>query len=91
MSLPLDLAGATREELIEIIGQLLGHIESLEARIAELEGQQKPPTAAVKKPEPPSWVQANRPAWSGKERKRRPRGFACRRDEPTHRVAHATD
>ena len=36
MNLPLDLAGATREELIEIIGQLLGHIESLEARIAEL-------------------------------------------------------
>ena len=32
--LPLDLAGAAREELIEIIGQLLGHIESLEARIA---------------------------------------------------------
>ena len=90
MSLPLDLAGAAREELIEIIGQLLGHIESLEARIAELEGQQKPPTAAVKKPEPPSWVKANRPARPGKERKRRPHGFARRREEPTHRVEHAT-
>ena len=89
MNLPLDLAGATREELIEIIGQLLGHIESLEARIAELAGQQKPPTAEVKKPEPPSWVKANRPARPGKERKRRPHGFARRREEPTHRVEHA--
>ena len=52
---------APREELIELVGQLLGHNRALAARIAELEGQQEPPTAEVKKPEPPSWVKANRP------------------------------
>ena len=44
MSLPEDLAGFSREELIELVGRLFGHIQVLEARIAELEGQQKPPT-----------------------------------------------
>ena len=41
MSLPEDLAGFSREELIELVGRLFGHIQVLEARIAELEGQQK--------------------------------------------------
>ena len=48
MSLPEDLAGFSREELIELVGRLFGHIQVLEARIAELEGQQKPPTDAGK-------------------------------------------
>ena len=89
MSLPLDLAGATREELIEITGQLLSHIKALEARVAELEGQQKPPTDAGKERKP-SWVKANRPTRPKKERKKRTHGFARRREEPTHRVEHAT-
>ena len=42
--MPEDLAGFSREELIELVGRLFGHIQVLEARIAELEGQQKPPT-----------------------------------------------
>ena len=62
----------------------------LEARIAELEGQQKPPTDAGKERKPPSWVKANRPARSKGERRKRPHGFARRREEPTHRVEHAT-
>ena len=81
MSLPLDLAGATREELIEITGQLLSHIKALEARVAELEGQQKPPTDAGKERKP-SWVKANRPTRPKKERKKRTHGFARRREEP---------
>ena len=44
MGLPEELAGFSREELIELVGRLFGHIQVLEARIAELEGQQKPPT-----------------------------------------------
>ena len=54
-----------------------------------LEGQPKPPTG-VKERKPPSWVKANRPARSKGERRKRPHGFARRREEPTHRVEHAT-
>ena len=85
MSLPEDLAGFSREELIEL--RLFGHIQVLEARIAELEGQSKPPS---KERKPPSWVKANRPARSKGERRKRPHGFARLREEPTHRVEHAT-
>ena len=61
MKLPVDLAEVSREELIEIIGQLISLIEAQEARIAELEGQQKAPTEGGKERKPPSWVKANRP------------------------------
>ena len=90
MSLPVDLAAASREELIEVVGQLLSYIGTLEARIAELEGQAKPPTDGRKQGTPPAWVKANRPARAKKERRRRSHGFARRREEPTHRVEHAT-
>ena len=82
MSLPEDLAGFSREELIELVGRLFGHIQVLEARVAELEGQQKPPTDAGKDRKPPSWVKANRPARSKGERRKRPHGFGRRREEP---------
>ena len=88
--MPEDLAGFSREELIELVGRLFGHIQVLEARIAELEGQQKPPTDAGKERKPPSWVKANRPARSKGERRKRPHGFGRLREEPTHRVEHAT-
>ena len=45
MSLPVDFAAASREELIEVVGQLLTYVGTLEARIKELEGQRKPPPA----------------------------------------------
>ena len=90
MSLPVDLAAATREELIEVVGQLLSYIGTLEARIAELEGQAKPPSEGMKPGTPPAWVKANRPARPRKERRKRTHGFARRREEPTHRVEHAT-
>ena len=62
----------------------------LEARISELEGRQKPPTEEGKERKPPSWVKANRPERPRKERQKRAHGFARRREEPTHRVEHAT-
>ena len=90
MDRDVHLGRASREELIQLVSQLLDHVEVLEARISELEGRQKPPTEEGKERKPPSWVKANRPARPGKERKRRPHGFARRREEPTHRVEHAT-
>ena len=89
MKLPVNLAGASREELIELTGQLISTIEAQEARIAELEGQQKPPDTGLKERKSPSWVKANKPAGPQKERKKRAHGFARRREEPTHRAEHA--
>ncbi len=45
---------------------------------------------AGKERKPPSWVKANRPARSRGERRKRPHGFGRLREEPTHRVEHAT-
>ena len=61
MKLTVNLAGASREELIELTGQLISIIEAQETRIAELEGQQKPLDTGLKERNPPSWVKANKP------------------------------
>ena len=90
MDRDVHLGRASREELIQLVGQLLDHVEVLEARISELEGRQKPPTEEGKERKPPSWVKANRPDRPRKERQKRAHGFARRREEPTHRVEHAT-
>ena len=90
MDRQVNLVGASREELIQLVSQLLDHVEALEARIAELEGQQKPPGEGVKERKPPSWAKANRPDRPKQERKKRAHGFARRRENPTHRVEHAT-
>ena len=90
MDRDVNLGRASREELIQLVGQLLDHVEALEARISELEGRQNPPTEEGKERKPPSWVKANRPDRPRKERQKRTHGFARRREEPTHRVEHAT-
>ena len=83
--------GMTRNsEMSTEPSQLLDHVEALEARISELEGRQKPPTEGGKERKPPSWAKANRPDRPEKERRNRAHGFARRREEPTHRVEHAT-
>ena len=55
-----------------------------------MEGRQKAPTEGGKERKPPSWAKANRPDRPKKERQNRARGFARRREEPTHWVEHAT-
>ena len=98
MDRDVNLGRASREELIQLVSQLLDHVEVLEARISELEGRQKLPTEEGKERKPPSWVKAcpvldtgaNRPDRPRKERRKRTHGFAWRREEPTHRVEHAT-
>ena len=89
MNLSVDLAIASREELLHLIDQLLEHIAVLEARNVELEGQPKPAPDVLGEKKPPSWVKPNRPAGPKKARKKRVHGFARQREEPTHRVEHA--
>ena len=89
MKLAVNVAGASREELIELTGQLISIIEAQEARIAELEGQRKPPDTGLKGHKPPRWVKANKPAHPKRERQKRAHGFARRREGPTHRAEHA--
>ena len=89
MKLAVNVAGASREELIELTGQLISIIEAQGARIAELEGQRKPPDTGLKGHKPPRWVKANKPAHPKRERQKRAHGFARRREEPTHRAEHA--
>ena len=101
MKLPVDMAAASREELIEVIGQLLSYIEvlrrenrALQARIEALEGEEKRPTdgpadGLKEAKKPPSWVKANRPPRGKKERKKRVHGFARRREAAAHRMEHA--
>ena len=62
MDIALELTSVSREELMEVNGQLVSLVEVQEARIAELEGQQKPPTYGLKVGKAPGWVKANRPA-----------------------------
>ena len=79
MDRDVNLGRASREELVQLVGQLLDHVEALEARISELEGRQNPPTEEGKERKPPSWVKAcpvldtgaNRPDRPRKERQKR--------------------
>ena len=90
MSLPEDLAGFTREELIELVGRLFGHIQVLEARIAELEGEPKPPTGAEGAEAGDLGQGLPARPLQGRTAEAFFHAFARRREEPTHRVEHAT-
>ena len=90
MDRDVNIGRASREELVQLVSQLLDHVEVLETRISELAGQQKAPTEGGKERKPPSWVKANRPDRPQEERQKRAHGFARRREEPTHWEERAT-
>ena len=90
MSLPEDLAGFSREELIELVGRLFGHIQVLETRIAELEGQQKPPTGVGRSGSRRLGSRPTGPPAPRENGGSGPTALARLREEPTHRVEHAT-
>ena len=92
----LDLEKASREELVNLVRQLLDRVLVLEARVKELEAENERLRRENErlggeggKKEPPSWVKSNRPQSEKKERKKREKGFARKRDKVTHRVKHA--
>jgi len=81
-----DLLSASREELIQLIHQLMAEIELLQAQVAELQAQ-----LAAKGPgTPPPFVKPNRKKPPAKKaRKPRAQGYARPKDTPTQQVFHA--
>lgn len=92
----VDLEKASPEELRDLVRLLLERAQFLEARVKELEAENERLRrdnerlgGKGEKKGPPSWTKANCPQSEKKDRKKRPKGFARRRDKVTHRVKHA--
>jgi len=91
----VDLDKASPEELRQLVRLLLERMQLLDAYVKQLEAENERLRRENERlggeggKKPPSWVKANRPKGEKKERKKRPKGFARRRDKVTHRVKHA--
>ena len=89
MDAEIDLSTADRDVLIAIIERQQAIIESLEKRIAQLEGRDKlGGTRRMPGLKPKAEQQ---PAQPKKQRKPRPHGFARTRMTPTQRVEHVVE
>ena len=88
----IDLEKASREELIQLIAQLLAQQQLLQERIKQLEVElQSLRGGGGPSPSPPVWVKSNRPTRKKKKRKRRSQGFARKLDPVTARIEHALE
>ena len=84
-----DLRAADRDTLIAIIIQQRAMIESLEKRVAQLEGQARSKGSGRMPGLKPK--ADGKPDQPRKPRKRRPHGFARTRMSPTQRVEHVVE
>ncbi len=85
----IDLKNADRDVLIAIVVRQQAIIERLEQRIAQLEGQAKPPgSRRMPGLKPKAKRQSSQPK---PPRKSRPHGFARARMTPTRRVEHVME
>ena len=89
MEAGIDLNSASREVLIAVIVRQQAIIERLEKRIAQLEGQAKPPGSRRMPGLKPK--AGRKPAQPKGPRKSRPQGFARTRMTPTQRVEHVME
>ena len=85
----IDLGKASREELLQLIAQLLAQqqllqerVKQLEAELASSRGGNGPSSS------PPLWVKPNRSTRKKKKRKPRAHGFARKLDRVTARIEH---
>ena len=86
----IDLEKASREELIQLISQLLTQLQTLQQRVKQLEAELASSRGGGGgQPTPPTWVKPNRPSRKNKKRKRRAHGFARTLDPVTERLEHA--
>lgn len=85
----LDLEKASREELIQLISQLLAQLQLLQERVKQLEAEsQSSHGGDGPSPSPRVWVKPNPPSRKKKKRKPRSHGFARKLDTPTSRIEH---
>lgn len=87
----MDFDALTREELIVLLKQALTTIEGLKAEIAALKHESDPPQGppvAKAKPTVPDFVKPNTPKRKQTPRKKRPHGFARKRQDPTQVILH---
>ena len=89
MDAGIDLNSASRQVLIAVIVRQQAIIERLEKRIAQLEGQAKPPGSRRMPGLKPK--AGRKPAQPKGPRKSRPQGFARTRMTPTQRVEHVME
>ena len=85
----VDLSTASRDALIKMIIRQQAIIESLERRIAQLEGQSKGKNSRRMPGLKPK--ADGKPDQPRKPSKRRPQGFARTRMTPTQRVEHVLE
>jgi transposase len=90
--LMVDLEQASREELIQLISQLLAQLQTLQERVKQLEAQLASSRGSGgSTPSPPIWVKPNRPTRKKKKRKPRSHGFARKLDPVTAHIEHAIE
>jgi hypothetical protein len=87
----IDLEKASREELLQLIAQLLTQQQLLQERINQLEVELQSLRGGGPSPSPPDFVKPNRPSRKKKTRKPRPHGFARQLDPVTARVEHGLE
>lgn len=91
----VDLEKASPEQLRQFARMLLERLQLLQAHVKDLEAENERLRREIERlggeggKKPPSWVKENRPRREKRERRKRPKGFARRRDKVTHRVKHA--
>ena len=88
----IDLEQASREELIQLISQLLAQLQALQERVKHLEAELASSRGSGgSTPSTPIWVKPNRPTRRKKKRKPRSHGFARKLDPVTARIEHALE
>ncbi len=86
----IDLEKASREELLQLISQLLAQLQVLQERVKQVEAaSQSSRGDGGPSPSPPDFVKPNRPSRKKKKRKPRSHGFARQLDTVTTRIEHA--
>jgi transposase len=83
-----DLGRASRAELIALVSALLGKVERLEARVAELEEENRRLRKGGGGKDVPAWVKPNRSEQQKQVRGRRDRAFVRRREAHPEEIQH---